>query len=192
MPPKAFICHCKSQGCADAERKSKVTGQMVKGRILGDMEYREHRRYELASERSGSGPLRVASNSSESNLSPHPSTTPCSLTPATSGSVLHRDGDSTLPTRFVTTLPVAPSPMEGNSLTDPTNQRHGPTVEQESRVMQLIGDCRFDFHSLQRADISCDGLVFETAAEPHLLHRLGATYFSTCNLSSMRRLCLAY
>lgn len=30
--------------------------------------------------------------------------------------------------------------------------------------MQLIMDCRFDFHSWQHADISCDGLVFEEFA----------------------------
>lgn len=53
--------------------------------------------------------------------------------------------------------------MEGGLSTDLTKQRDKLTVEQENHVIQLIGDCRFDFHSLLRADISCDGLVFETA-----------------------------
>lgn len=165
MPPKTFICNCKSQGCADAERKSVVTGQIVKGRILSDAEYREHWRVENAEKRSGQRPPQVASNGSRSSLSPHPSLTPCSPLPATSDEVLNHDGCNTLLTRSVSTLPAARSPMEGSPSTDPTDQRHDLTVEQESRVMQLIRNCRLDFHSLQCADISCDGLVFQNAAE---------------------------
>ena len=36
--------------------------------------------------------------------------------------------------------------------------------------MQLIIDCRFDFHSWQRTDISCDGLVFDSEATAMLDH----------------------
>lgn len=72
--PKTQICLCRSHGCADAERKSTVTGQILKGRYLNDMAFREHQRYETASKRSGYGLPQVAYNSS--NLSPLPSSPP--------------------------------------------------------------------------------------------------------------------
>jgi hypothetical protein len=72
--PKAQICLCRSHGCADAERKSTVTGQILKGRYLNDMEYRSHQRYEMASKRSSSVLPQVAINGSD--LSPLPSSPP--------------------------------------------------------------------------------------------------------------------
>ena len=52
---KVHVCLCTSHGCADAERKSKVTGQILKGTYLGELEYRSHQRHEKALKLAASG-----------------------------------------------------------------------------------------------------------------------------------------
>ena len=228
MAPRVQICHCQSHGCADAEHKSTVTGQILKGRYLGDGEYRSHQRHERAKKHSSPGSSQVASTGPD--LPPPPLSPPSSLRPSIfeSESALHRatvsraplsdtsiasqppstyalspdnpleqtypqrslelvttealipslsvDGYSPLPIHPVTKSVSRPAqnPMEVRRLTGPTNQKDELAVAQGARIMQLIIDCRFDFHLWQRSDISCDGLAFEETAvlEPSSIPRL--------------------
>ena len=217
MTPRVQICHCQSYGCANAERKSTITGQILKGRYLSDGEYRTHQRHEMARKRSRRETSQVASNGSDQ---PPPPLALCRLPPSIfeSESVQHRavvstahlpdtsiasqpdalspehplkkmcpqrpselvketlrasqraNGHTPLPIRPVTNLEPRPTqnPLDVRLSTAPTNQKNELAVSQEARTMQIILDCRFDFHSWQRDDISCDGLVFgETAvSEP--------------------------
>lgn len=204
MPPKPRICHCRSQGCADAERKGTLTDQILKGRYLSEMEYRSHQRQEKASIRSGSGPLQVESNGSV--LSPLPPSPLCSESPtpnilkSVSNHAVHMatpvmlqvspavspqtetlyqslspNLKHPLPTCSVTKPQSVESPIEGNLLADPINHpdREPHQGVAQSHIMQLILDCRFDFHSWLRSDISSDGLIFEETAilEPTLSTR---------------------
>jgi hypothetical protein len=92
----------------------------------------------------------------------------------------HRIPDTLLahPSLLTQPEPDQPSgpPMEHQGLIlvrpsaeNPTSQRK---VTQEYRILQAIEDCRFNFQSWQRADISGDELIFEeTSAHeppPHL------------------------
>lgn len=216
MPPKARICLCRSQGCADAERKSKITGQTLKGKYLSDEEYHSHQRQEKASKHSGSGPPQIASNSSEGSTlpsSPPRSEPPTPIILESSSnciatSVVPSPGMESLsqlrspnlnalplnnsslvairtqlqqpseeqqgPIRSLDSHPLqtcSATHLQGarSSVEGPTNQRGGRGVAHwQTHAMRSIVDCRFDFHSWLRADISCDGLVFEetTTLEP--------------------------
>ena len=65
MPPKAQLCLCKSHGCADTDRMSGITGQVLKGRYLGATEFRAHQRDEKSARRSACNlPLGIVENSS--------------------------------------------------------------------------------------------------------------------------------
>jgi hypothetical protein len=59
MPPRirAQVCLCKAHGCANEDRTSSITGLVLKGRILSDMEFRAHQRDEKSVRRSARNPL---------------------------------------------------------------------------------------------------------------------------------------
>ena len=65
MPPKVLLCLCKSHGCADTDRTSGITGQVLKGRYLGATEFRAHQRDDKSAKRSTCNvPLGIMESSS--------------------------------------------------------------------------------------------------------------------------------
>ena len=123
MAPRVQLCHCQSYGCADAEHKSTVTGQILKGRYLGDGEYRSHQRHERAKKRSNPGSSQVASTGPD--LPPPPLSPPSSLRPSIfeSESALHRATVSRVPLSD-TSIASQPSSTYALSPDNPLEQTH--------------------------------------------------------------------
>ena len=204
MPSKAQVCLCRSHGCADEVRTSRITGQVLKGRYLGDMEFRSHQRDESSFRLSGlREPLprwqAMAPDRSDTSQSltsaaapsspPHPSRqlisesfqnhTSLAIEPEPMAPGSHCIPDTLLAYSSPSTQPeqsseppcalnsvaTEPCPAQGHiernlSAVNPTSQGK---VTQENRIMQAIENCRFDFQSWQRANISStsDELIFE-------------------------------
>lgn len=205
--PQAKVCLCKSYGCVDEVRPSRITGQILKGRYLTDTEYRSHQREETSLRLSGRrDPLPqqqvMPSDSSQSPPSAAPSFPPQTFhhtslivdaAPMAQQGPLQPCCDSPLLTQpqgedqdgldlvqpsadgharhsAVANQSLAQGRDEGNPSTEtPTSQRG---VTQEGRIMRSIENCRLDFHSWQRNNISSDELVFEETPALHPPPRL--------------------
>lgn len=156
MPPKVQLCLCKSHGCADTDRMSGATGQVLKGRYLGAMEFRAHQRDEKSAKRSACNPT-LGAVENTSNLKPatfppsspsHPSNTPpihalCHHPAALAAEQSHDEGNPC--------NPAFAGQMNASTTAD----------TQEHYIMQAIESCRLAFQLWQCANIPCDELVFD-------------------------------
>ena len=161
MPPaqsKSTLCLCKSHGCADADHISTITGQALKGRYLGYTEFRAHQQDDNNARRSKRNP-QLGDASIENHSGPEPE----QLIPLSSLSTFSPTLTPPKPTPVDIDADIPPGSAAGVELcpSNPADQLTALTNEQEYRIMQAIKSCRLDFQSWQRADIACDGLVFE-------------------------------
>ncbi len=78
MPPRVQICLCRAHGCADADRTSTITGRVLKGKCLSDMEFRAHQRDEKSAKRSARNPFLGPTEDGPSTVHPitHPLPSP--------------------------------------------------------------------------------------------------------------------
>lgn len=115
---KVHVCLCTSHGCADAERKSKITGQILKGKYLGELEYRSHQRHEKALKlaASGSGSPCEQTSLSCSSTPPIPEPLLNSIVPQPSTDVLSESLDQTSPAAAPATQPQPSVEIFGESL----------------------------------------------------------------------------
>lgn len=93
MPPRvrAQLCNCTVHGCANADRTSNIiTGRVLKGRYLSDMEFRAHQRDEKSARRSARnpllGPTEDLSGTAHAMIHPLPSPDPPAISEPKTGS----------------------------------------------------------------------------------------------------------
>jgi len=156
MPPtqsKSTLCLCKTHGCADADRRSTITGQTLKGRYLGFTEFRTHQQDENNAKRSEHNP-QLGQLVTPSSLPPSSPT----LAPPKPNPINIDAGILPGPTADVEYQRIHD---EDSFPSNSADQPSAPTNEQENQIMQAIQSCRLDFQSWQRADIGWDELKFE-------------------------------
>ena len=185
MPPKAQLCLCKSHGCADTDRMSGITGQVLKGRYLGATEFRAHQRDEKSARRSACNlPLGIVENSSgtlgpgcPTHVLPTPlihahtsdtHTSDAADMPVSNSDALQQPVCQAEPTNNDISREISPHrPSVSEPPTEGLPSDSMPDAQEHHimRIMQAIESCRLAFRSWQRVEISCQNLIFEEGSE---------------------------
>jgi hypothetical protein len=189
MPPKTRLCLCGSHGCADVDRISTLTGEVLKGRYLGQSEFYAHQRDEKNAKRSKHhdhippSSVESPSNTGQSIHTPSPSLGSPPL-PAAHNSAVAGTYYGVLPGPLANVEGQQPTyDDEGDCprMPNSTAQTDATTSTPDHTIMQAIERCRLDLQLRQRADISCDQLVFEETStgepRPHLVDGMSNTQF---------------